>query len=403
VNALPTQVILADRKITYCITDRDLRVTQMSDAARLLPEADAVVGRSLLEIMPELIGSEAVLADILAGKLPRFELAGVNRTADDQRTIYLTLVSLPYNHTNGHVSGLIHLVQDMTDFASIEQRVTQQRNELRLLRDELNRRNQQLAAANAELQSLDEMKSKFVSIAAHELRSPLTAITGYLELLMDDGADCFSELQRDYLGIIQGSAHRLLTITNDLLDLTRIEAGRLELVLQPADLGAVLRAVASEYAAQIAAKTQQLTLTISADLPAVLCDSVRAAQIIGNLISNATKYTPAGGRIAIQLERAADEGFLQIVVQDTGVGIPAAEQKRLFERFFRASNASTAGALGAGLGLHITRALVELHGGRIWLKSEAGQGAAFFVTFPITDMPISRDGAERMSRFARGH
>ena len=402
-NALPTQVILADRKITYCITDRDLRVTQMSDAARLLPEADAVVGHSLLEIMPELIGSEAVLADILAGKLPRFELAGVNRTAEDQRTIYLTLVSLPYNHTNGQVSGLIHLVQDMTDFASIEQRVTQQRNELRLLRDELNRRNQQLAAANAELQSLDEMKSKFVSVAAHELRSPLTAITGYLELLMDDGADCFSDLQRDYLGIIQGSAHRLLTITNDLLDLTRIEAGRLELAWQPADLGAVLRAVASEYAAQIAAKTQQFTLTIPDDLPAVLCDSVRAAQIIGNLISNATKYTPAGGRIEIQLERAADEGFLQIAVRDTGVGIPAAEQKKLFARFFRASSASAAGALGAGLGLHITRALVELHGGRIWLESEAGQGAAFFVTFPITDTPISTDGSERMSRFARGH
>lgn len=402
-NALPTQVILADRKITYCITDRDLRVTQMSDAARLLPEADDMVGHSLLEIMPELVGSEMVLADILAGKLPRFELAGVNRTADDQRTIYLMLVSLPYNNSNGQVSGLIHLVQDMTDFASIEQRVTQQRNELRLLRDELNHRNQQLAAANSELQSLDEMKSKFVAIAAHELRSPLTAITGYLELLMDDGADCFSDLQRDYLGIIQGSAHRLLTITNDLLDLTRIEAGRLELVLQPADLGAVLRAVASEYAAQIAAKTQQLTLTIPDDLPAVLCDNVRAAQIIGNLISNATKYTPAGGRIEIQLERAADEGFLQIAVRDTGVGIPAAEQKKLFERFFRASSASAAGALGAGLGLHITRALVELHGGRIWLESEAGQGAAFFVTFPISDTPISADWSECMSRFARGH
>lgn len=402
-NALPTQVILTDRKITYCITDRDLRVTQMSDAARLLPAADAVVGRSLLEIMPELIGSETVLADVLAGKLPRFELAGVNRTTEDQQTVYLTLVSLPYNHTNGQVSGLIHLVQDMTELASIEQRVTQQRNELRLLRDELNRRNQQLAAANAELQSLDEMKSKFVSIAAHELRSPLTAITGYLELLMDDGAGCFTDLQRDYLGIIQGSAHRLLTITNDLLDLTRIEAGRLELVLRPTDLGAVLRAVAGEYAAQIAAKTQQLILTIPDDLPAVLCDIMRAAQIVGNLLSNATKYTPVGGRIQLQLEHAADEGFLQVVVRDTGVGIPVAEQKRLFERFFRASSAATAGALGAGLGLHITRALVELHGGKIWLESAADQGAAFFATFPITDTPGCVDWSERKSCFARDH
>jgi signal transduction histidine kinase len=402
VNALPTQVILEDRKITYCITDRDLRVIQASDAAGLLASPDDVLGRSLLELTPELIGSEMVLADILAGKLPRFELAGVNRIADDQRTIYLTLISLPYNNSGGQVSGLIHLMQDMTDLVAIEQRVTQQRNELRLLRDELCRCNQQLAAAHAELQSLDEMKSRFVSIAAHELRSPLTAINGYLELLMDNGAGCFTDLQRDYLDIIQSSTHRLLSITSDLLDLTRIETGRLELVLQPIDLAALLRAVTNEYAAQIEAKGQQCTLLIPDGLPAALCDSLRASQILGNLISNATKYTPAGGAISIQLERAADEGFLQVAVRDTGVGIPVAEQKRVFERFFRASNALAAGALGAGLGLHITRALVELHGGEIWLESEVGQGATFFVTFPITDMPANTDRPEQLSRFARG-
>ncbi|MDQ1301771.1 MAG: hypothetical protein QG637_1693 [Chloroflexota bacterium] len=402
-NALLTQVILEDRKITYCITDRDLRVIQVSDAARLLSDADDVLGHSLLDIVPELIGSEMVLADILAGKTPRFELARVNRTADDQRTIYLTLVSLPYNNTNGQVSGLIHLVQDMTDLVSIEQRVTQQRNELRLLRDELNRRNQQLAAANAELQSLDEMKSKFVSIAAHELRSPLTAITGYLELLIDNGAGRFTDLQNDYLGIIQGSTHRLLSITNDLLDLTRIEAGRLELVLQPVDLGALLKVVASEYAAQIEAKAQRLTLTIADGLPTALCDGLRAAQIIGNLISNATKYTPAAGTITIRLERTADAGFLQVSVRDTGVGIPDAEQKRIFERFFRASSAAAAGVLGAGLGLHISRALVELHGGKIWLESAIGQGSTFYVTFPVTDTPANSDWATRASRFPHFH
>ncbi len=398
-NALPTHVVLEDRKITYCITDRDLHVIEVGDAARLLAGAGDVLGRSLLEITPELVGSEGALADILAGKLPRFELAGVNRTTDDQRIIYLTMVSLPYNNSTGRVSGVIHLMQDMTDLISVEQHVTQQRNELRLLRDELNRRNQQLAAANAELQSLDEMKSKFVAIAAHELRSPLTAIAGYLEMLIDDGADFFTDLQRDYLNIIQSSTRRLLSVTNDLLDLTRIEAGRLELVLQPADLGALLRAVAHEYAAQIEAKAQRLTLMIPDGLPAVLCDGLRTSQILGNLISNATEYTPAGGEIAIKLGQAPDEGFLLVTVRDSGMGIPAAEQKRIFERFFRASGAAAAGA--AGLGLHIARALVELHGGKIWLESEVSQGATFCVTFPVTDTPVSADWAERSSRFPR--
>jgi len=401
VNALPTQLILADRKITYCITDRDLRVIQVSDAVRLLPRTEEVVGRSLFEIAPELIGSELALAEILAGRLPRFELAGVNRMAGAQQPICLTLVCLPYGNTDGQISGLIYFVQDITDLASIEQHVTQQCDELRRLHDELDRRNQLLTAANAELRNLDEIKAQFVSIAAHELRSPLTAITGYLELLLDEDG-CFTEHQRDYLGIIQDSAHRLLKITNDLLDLTRIEAGRLELVMQPTDLGALLRAAASEYTAQIAAKAQQLTLEIPDGLPGALCDSGRAVQIIGNLISNATKYTPAGGAITIRLERAVAAGFLQISVRDTGVGIPTDEQTKVYERFFRASSALSAGALGTGLGLHITRALVELHGGKIWLESKAGQGATFFVTFPITDMPVVADWSARIGRPVRG-
>lgn len=388
-DANTAQLILQDRKIVYFITDRKLRVIEVSGNAQILRQGYYnALGHSLLELVPELVGREAVLAELLAGQTPRFELAGVSRLFEADQIAHLKMVDLPYRDVSGHILGLIHLVQDMTDLGQGEQRVTQQRNELELLRDELNQQSQKLAAAQAELQMLDEMKSGFVAIAAHELRSPLTAITGYLELLLDDGADYLTDLQRDYLNIMRDSAQHLLSITNDLLDLTRIEAGRVELALQPTDLVALIERVACKFTSQIEAKAQRLTLQVLSDLPAALCDSTRTAQVFGNLINNASKYTPEGGSIVVRLEYAAEEGFLLVAVQDDGVGISAPEQNRLFERFFRARSAAVTGAGGAGIGLYIARSLVELHGGRIWVESEVGHGAAFYVTFPIADTPM---------------
>jgi signal transduction histidine kinase len=136
-------------------------------------------------------------------------------------------------------------------------------------------------------------------------------------------------------------------------------------------------------------RAQQFTLRIPSDLPSALCDEARAAQIIGNLLSNASKYTPRGGQIAVTVAFAEEGGFLEVSVADNGVGIPANDQPRLFDRFFRAQSAVLTGASGAGLGLDITRSLIELHGGRIWFESELGKGSTFHVTFPITDEPAS--------------
>lgn len=285
-DASTAPLILNDRKIAYFITDRKFRVIEVGGNLQILRQGyNNALGYSLLELVPELIGNEDVLAGLLAGEIPRFELAWVNRVVENDQVAYLTMIDLPHQDASGHIGGLVHLMQDVTDLGRIQQRVIQQGNEIGLLRDELNQQSQKLAAANAELQMLDEIKSGFVSIAAHELRSPLTAITGYLELLLDDGADRLTDLQRDYLNIVRGSAQRLLSITNDLLDLTRIEAGRVELALQPTDLVALIERVAGEYIPQIEAKAQRLTLSALPDLPAALCDGSRTAQIFGNLIN----------------------------------------------------------------------------------------------------------------------
>jgi signal transduction histidine kinase len=385
-NSTVARLILQDRKIAYAITDRDLTVVEVGGAVDILCNGYTnCLGRSLLDLVPELIGGEELLAEILTGELPRFELAWVNRETAGGHTTYLNIVVLPYRDRSGRIAGILHLAQDVTGMGIVDQQLAQHRNELRLLRDQLAHQNLELAAANAELRRLDEMKSTFVSVAAHELRTPLAPIRGYVEVLLEEEPGSLNDEQREYLDIVQRSVDRLLNTTNNLLDSTRIEAGRVELVLQPTGLPALVEAVAAECMPQLAAKAQHLALRAAPDLPPALCDEARAAQVIRNLLSNASKYTPQRGLISVSLALAEEEGFLRVSVADNGAGIPAEDQPKLFARFFRARNAALSSASGAGLGLYITRSLVELHGGRTWFESEPGEGSTFYVTFPIAE------------------
>jgi len=410
------QLVLQDRRIAYAITDRYLKVVEVGGAVpevliregvvdeaddgrtpvRYIREGDDHIrrddprtwlGRSLPELVPDLVGSEDALADVLAGKLPRLELCWASREPDAGGATYLTMVDLPYRDQQGRIAGIIHIVQDVTDAGLMVRQLVQNRNELRLLRDRLAEQNLELAVANAELRRLDEIKSTFISVAAHELRTPLAPLRGYLEVLLDEEIGHLNDEQREYLAVVEESARRLMALASNLLDVTRIEAGRVELVLRPADLEALVGTAVAEYGPQWEARSQHLTLCAAPDLPPALCDEMRALQIIGNLLSNASKYTPEGGAIRVSLALAQEEGFLQVSVSDSGVGIPPEDQPNVFTRFFRARTAILTRADGAGLGLCIARPLVEQHGGRIWFESEPGQGSTFHVTFPIADRP----------------
>ena len=360
--------------------------SKSADPSGVVPEYQQdCLGRLLTEIVPELVGYEETLAQIVTGELPRFQVPWINRDLPDGQTVYLTMLFLPHRDQTGRIVGLLHIVQDVTEVAYLEQAVTQQRNELLLARDQLTQQNARLQASNAELQRLDETKSSFVAIAAHELRTPLTAIMGYLELLTGGDAGSLSDRQMDYLRTAEVAAHRLLRITNDLLDVARLEAGRLELVLQPTDLAALVAAVAAEQANQLQAKSQRLSLLASTDLPPALCDAVRAEQIIGNLIANAGKFSPPDTTIDVCLTEATEPGYLQVSITDRGVGISPEHQAVLFKPFGRIGGAGATGADGAGLGLFIARSLIDLHGGRIWYESLPGEGATFHVIFPTAD------------------
>jgi signal transduction histidine kinase len=266
---------------------------------------------------------------------------------------------------------------------------------------------QRLAAEAARAHELTQLKSEFVTLVAHELRSPLTSITGYVELLLEGPGGASAEAQRQSLGIVKRNADRLLQLIDDLLDIARIEAGKVELRRTRLDLAGLTQEVANALHPQIEAKGQRLTLDLGKALPAVSGAADRVTQILTNLLSNAHKYTPSGGSITITAR--AETGRVRVSVRDTGVGLSPDDQARLFTKFFRAGNSVTQGVSGTGLGLAITRALVELHGGDITVTSTPGQGSTFSFTLPATSLlgdhhgdPGSRDeslrGAERGKR-----
>ena len=236
----------------------------------------------------------------------------------------------------------------------------------------------ELARKNDQLVEADRLKDEFVALISHDLRTPLTSIMGYLELVLDDHN--LSEEQRGYLSIVDRNADRLLHLVNDLLFVARLEAGQLDLNPADLDLAAVVRQSVAEAEPRAAARGVELACEAS-DVPAMKADKGRMFQLLDNLVSNAIKFTPEGGDVRVSLARV--NGFVRLEVADNGIGIDADEQQRLFERFFRASTASDQQIPGTGLGLYIARAIVEAHDGSISVESVPGEGTSFRIDLPV--------------------
>jgi PAS domain S-box-containing protein len=237
-----------------------------------------------------------------------------------------------------------------------------------------------LAAQNERLRELDRLKDEFIALVSHELRTPLTSIRGYTELLLDEEAGELSADQRQFLGVVERNAHRLLHLVGDLLFLAQVEAGKLVLELGALDVGSI--ASESVEAARPQAETKGITITLATSpVPLVGGDRARIGQLVDNLVSNAIKFTPEGGRVDVRVR--AGEGKAVLEVRDSGMGIPSDEQHLLFQRFFRTSTATEQAIQGTGLGLAISKAIVEAHRGTISVASEEGEGTTFSVTLPL--------------------
>lgn len=377
------QAVLERHRVAFLLADRALTVVEAEGQEVLLQADSPAVGQKLLDLVPELVGSEDVLERILMGEVSHHDIPWANRETPEGEALYFTLRTLPWRDAQGHIVGLIQIVEDLTEEGRLQQSLVQQRNELRLLREQLARQNLVLEAANAELRGLAEAKSTFVSTVAHELRGPLTSIGGYLDLLLDGAYGPLLPDQRHRLELVRASATRMTRIVNDLLDLTRIDLGRMELLLRPSGIMDILEPVIEEYQSKLAAKGQRLEIRIAEGLPQVMVDRARTEQVVANLLSNAMEYSPPNTVITIAAELAwGNSFFIQLSVADQGVGIAERDQARLFERFHRLEDGVALNPSGVGLGLAIVKSLVELHGGRVWVESQPGRGSTFYVLLP---------------------
>lgn len=227
------------------------------------------------------------------------------------------------------------------------------------------------------LKELDRLKTDFVNTVSHDIRTPLTSIMGYVELIKRGGE--VTELQADYIRRVQSSVHHITNLISEVLDLGRIEIGVNE-DFTKVELKPIIKEILVEQQQLVAEKGQKLEISLPTKLPCVFGDATQLRQMLENLLGNARKYTPQGGKISFAMQVEKDQVILQIA--DTGCGIPLDEQSKIFDRFYRASNVGPE-VTGTGLGLAITKSVIDNHRGRIWVDSMIGKGSVFTVVMPV--------------------
>jgi len=247
--------------------------------------------------------------------------------------------------------------------------------------DRLQRSNKLLFEANEELSRATQAKSEFLANISHELRTPLSVIIGFSELMIDKVTGEINDKQRQCLSDILDSTQHMLNLINDVLDLSKIESGKVELKLENIALSKVIQSLTRTMMPILTPRQQSLDVEIEDDLPPVHADKAKVKQVFFNLLSNATWFSPDGGNLKIEAVRKGD--WCQVSVIDNGIGINKEDQEQIFEPFCQLDNPLTREKNGTGLGLTLVKQIIERHGGRIWVKSDYGKGSRFIFTLPL--------------------
>ena len=337
-------------------TDLDDRILTWNRGAEVLfgYSKDEMIGKHLSILLPpeRFHELEEMRAKVqISGVLRDIEVRSKRK---DGVMIYLSLSVSPIRDLQGKIVGFLRIAKDITEKKRYERR----------------------------LKELDKMKADFVSNVSHELRTPLTSIKGSVDNMLDGLTGALNEKQIRYLVRIKSNTDRLSRLINDLLDLSRIESGRVE--VRPTSFP--LTALAVEVAEQLKPLATEKLIRIEVPSPdpsaTVWADRDKVIQILMNLIGNAVKFTPHEGKVTVAFEKNDSDDYVQISVADTGPGILPEETHKIFSKFYQVTNIAKQRPRGSGLGLAISKALVEMHGGKIWVESEVGRGSTFYFTLP---------------------
>src|SRR2546423_2070485 len=279
-------------------------------------------------------------------------------------------------------SAVEELKQQNRDLVQILEELEEKREELEKVNRQLSETNHELNEANEKLRELSEMKEEFLALTTHDLRSPLTVISGVISFFTSGRLGELTPEQKNMVAMMERNTQSLIELVNDLLDTSKLESGTMKLDFSSIDLRGLMDELRETMEPLAKEKGIFLEESLSPDLPPVKADRPKLRRIIVNLLSNAIKFTPKGGKVSLKAER--EDGRIRIYVTDTGVGIAKEDVERLFDKYEQARSRATRGEKGTGLGLYITRQLVELHGGHIEVKSELGRGSTFSFTMPIS-------------------
>ncbi|MDR3436013.1 response regulator [Telmatospirillum sp.] len=355
------------------------------------------------EVAQEFALGEGLLGQAAqAGKTIRLETAGLVLQTGLADFIPAEVLMIPIGYQENRLAVLVLAASKLLgekDHSFLELLASQlgvalhnlkQYGDLKLLAEQLRSRNDEIARKNQQLEEASRMKSEFLANMSHELRTPMNAVIGFAEVLKDGLMGEMTPQQKDCVVDIFDSGSHLLALINDILDLSKVEAGKMVLNLEPKSVPAIARASLQVVREMAMAHSLHLTSEVTDDLGEVWLDERKVKQILHNLLSNAVKFTPEGGEVHLTV-RKVDRGsvpdghfdhYLELAVKDTGIGIAAADQARLFQPFMQIDSTLSRRYEGTGLGLVMVRHLAELHDGAVTLKSEIGQGSTFTVWLP---------------------
>gem|GEM_PF-1040852 len=377
------------------VTDLTGTVVEANDGAVHLvgySSKEELIGRNAFEFVSPKDRALAMNATkkTLEGGLVQERTEYTILTADGEEINTDSSAAVLYD-SSGNPTGIINVVRDITERKKAEQELQEKNEQLKTQREELVRK-------ATELELVSQAKSEFLASMSHELRTPLNAVIGFSELMLDGIPGEINDEQRGCVNDILDSGRRLLSLINDILDLSKVEAGKIELKLQNLDIADIITGVVQIMKPVLGKNGQEIEVSVMQGLPKVRGDKNRLEQILLNLLSNASKFTDQGGRVRIHVGRKDD--YCQVAVIDTGIGIKKEDQEHVFEAFVQGETLSDRKKEGTGLGLTLTKQFVEATGGRIWMESEYGKGSAFIFTLPLAGEPLETSLGDEQSSYS---